>query len=313
LILAPDPKLFDLSRDPGETRTRIDSESSVYQRLRRQLTEAIHVFEQSAGATETTSLDAESRERLQSLGYLTRSSKSDARRGPPPDPMENIEVWNRIQHGIARQGSGDYSEAVEIFEKVLVEDPDIPLVYEYLGACYLKLSEDTQAEKVFRQALSRGLESPRLHSELGRILKRRGELEQAERELRAAVSLDPRSVVIHYELGNLYRGQREFSRALEHYDAALEINANYIWAWNGLAMSFVALERSDKALAAFRRVVEIDPHGAAGYFNLAVHLERSGLSPQAIEAYERFLELSEGSEFAAQRQVALAALERLSG
>jgi len=313
LILAPEPRLFDLSQDPGETLDKTGTETAVYQRLRRQLAESIHDFEQSASATETTSLDPESRERLQSLGYLTRSSKSAGRRGPPPDPNENIDLWNRIQHGIARQGSGDYSDAVEIFETVLVEDPDIPLVYEYLGACYRKLSEDAQAEKVYRRALSRGLESPRFHDELGRILLQRGEIEAAERELQVAVSLDPLSVVIHYDLGNLYRQKREFSRAVEHYDAALEINPNYIWAWNGLAMSHAALESSDRALKAFRRVVEIDPHGAAGFFNLAVHLERSGLSPQAIEAYERFLELSEGSEFAAQRQVARAALARLAG
>ena len=113
--------------------------------MKRQLAESIRTFEQSASPTETTSLDSESRERLQSLGYLTSSSKSAGRRGPPPDPMENIELWNRIQLGIAQQGAVDYSEAVETFETVLVDDPDIPLVYEYLGACWRKLSEDAQS------------------------------------------------------------------------------------------------------------------------------------------------------------------------
>jgi len=313
LILAPKPQLFDLSQDPGETLDKIDTESAVYQRLKRQLMESIHAFEQSSSTTETTSLDSESRERLQSLGYLTSSAKSAGRRGPPPDPMENIELWNRIQLGIAQQGGGDYREAVKTFEAVLVEDPDIPLVYEYLGACWRKLSEDVQAERVYRQALNQGLESPRFHDELGRILLQRGEIEPAERELQAAVSLDSRSVAIHYDLGNLYRHKGEFSRAVEHYDAALEVNSNYIWAWNGLAMSYAALERSARALEAFRRVVEIDPHGAVGHFNLAVHLDRSGMGPQAIESYKRFLELSEGSEFATQRQMAQTAIARLSG
>lgn len=313
LILAPHSRLFDLGQDPGETLDRIDSEPAVYQRMKRQLAERIRTFEQSASPTETTSLDPESRERLQSLGYLTSSAKSVGRRGPPPDPIENIELWNRIQLGIAQLGRSQYSEAVKTFEGVLVDDPDIPLAYEYLGACWRKLSEDAQAEKVYRQALNRGLESPRFHDELGRMLLQRGEIEEAERELQAAVFLDPLSVVIHYDLGNLYRQKREFIRAVEHYDAALEINPNYIWAWNGLAMSLAGLDRSARALEAFRRVVEIDPRGAAGFFNLAVHLDRSGTGPQAIETYKRFLELSEGSEFDAQRQVAQEAIARLSG
>ena len=110
--------------------------------------------------------------------------------------------------------------------------------------------------------------------------------------------------MIHYDLGNLYRRKREFSRAVEHYDAALEINPNYIWAWNGLAMSLAALERSARALGGVSPRCGDRSARRSGYFNLAVHLDRSGMGPQAIEAYERFLELSEGSEFAAQRQVA---------
>ena len=311
-VLASRPQLFDLSEDPGETLDKIDSEPAIYQRLKRQLAELVGAFEATASTAETASLDSASRERLESLGYLTSTAKSAGRRGPPPDPMENIELWNRIQLGIAQLGGSHYSEAVKTFETVLVDDPDIPLVYEYLGACWRQLGEDARAEKVYRQALNRGLESPRFRDELGRMLLQRGEIEAAERELQLAVSLDPLSVVIHYDLGNLYRQKRELSRAVEHYDAALEINPSYIWAWNGLAMSLAGLDRSTRALAAFRRVVEIDPQGAAGYFNLAVHLERSRMNLEAIKTYRKFLELSEGSEFATQRQMAQTAIERLS-
>jgi len=312
IVVAPKPQLFDLNEDPGETLDKIEAEPAIYQRLKRQLAELVSAFEVAASMPETASLDSASRERLESLGYLSSSEKPAGRRGPPPDPMEKIELWNRIQLGIAQLGGSDYSEAIKTFETVLVDDPDIPLVYEYLGACWRQVGEDARAEKVYRQALSRGLESPRFRDELGRMLLQRGEIEAAERELQLAVSQDPLSVVIHYDLGNLYRQKRELSRAVEHYDAALEINPSYIWAWNGLAMSLAGLDRNTRALEAFRRVVEIDPHGAAGYFNLAVHLERSGMNPEAIRTYQQFLELSEGSEFANQRQMAQTAIERLS-
>lgn len=313
LILGTQPRLFYLEEDPGETLDRTDTEPATYQRLKRQLAESIRSLESGASTTETPSLDAASRERLQSLGYLTSHRSPSSRRGPPPDPNENTALWDRIQLGIAQVGGRDYRQAIKTLESVLAEDPDIPLVYEYLGTCWRKLSGDTEAERVYRLALSRGLESPRFRDELGRILLERGEIEQAERQLQLAVSLDPQSVVIHYDLGNLYRKKGDLSRAVEHYEAALEVNENYIWAWNGLGMSLAALDEIPRASEAFRRVVEIDPHWAAGYFNLAVHLERSQMGPQALQAYERFLELSEDEDLETQRRLARAAVERLSG
>lgn len=314
LILAPTSELFSMSRDPRETENRATVDTGTYQRLQRELLEMLEASDRPAqGDSDSVGdLDSETRARLESLGYLAASPKRGDRSGPLVDPKENTDVWNQIQWGIAQMGRGEHREAARTFEKVLTIDPDIPLVYEYLGTAWKKSGEEGKAGEVYRAGLARGVESARLHHELGRILATRGEQEAAEQEFQLALDLDPRSVVIHYDLGNLYRGWGEHDRAIEHYDRALELNPSYLWAWNGLAMARAAQNRMPEATEAFRRVVEIAPDGAPGVFNLAHQLERSGLVEEAAQTYRKFLDLTASGGMEAQRQFARQALSRLS-
>ena len=311
LILAPTPVLFHVGEDPGERNSRVEAEPGVYQRLKRQLADDLRSFEAQSESATSAPLDAAAQERLRSLGYLAGAGGTSARQGPPVDPNQSIDLWNRIQRGIAELGGGDFRAAIRTFESVLDEDPEIPLVYEYLGTCWEKLTAGTEAEKVYRRALERGIESPRLHHEIGRNLLERGDKKQAERELQIALAMDPQSVVVHYDLGNLYRAAGRLPLAAEHYRAALEINPSYLWAWNGLGMTLAAMQKNEDALAAFQRVVEIDPEGAKGYFNLAVQLERAGQDQAALVAFQRFLELSADQGLEEQRRYAAEAVQRL--
>lgn len=310
LILAPTPALYHLGKDPGESHSLVETEAGPYQRLQRELADLLRSFPADTRAA-VAELDEATRERLQSLGYLAGTSGTETRRGAPVDPNASIDLWNRIQRGIAEQGRGDFRAAIASFESVLQDDPEIPMVYEYLGTCWQKLSAPAKAERVYRQALERGIESPRLHHEIGRILWQRGDLEEAERELQIALALDPLSVAAHYDLANLYRGEGDLRQAAEHYRAALAVNPSYLWAWNGLGMTLAAMQEDQQALDAFQRVIEIDPQGASGYFNLAVHLESSGQTAAARDAFERFLALSVDQGLEEQREYAAEAVRRL--
>ncbi len=314
LILAPTPELFDVRQDPGETTNRAAIDVAVFQRLKRRLGEAIRSFDDKGAPAEAVALEADSLEQLRSLGYVSASAGSSrSRNRPPRDPKAGLEVWNRIQLGIAQMGHDDYRSAAVTFETVLADDPDIPLVYEYLGTCRQKLSQSDLAEGVYRRALDRGIESARVHHELGRIYQQRGEHGEAERELQIALAIDPRSVTAHYDLAEAYRATRRTADAVAHYRSAVEINPAYLWAWNGLGMTLEAAGRGQEALVAFRRVVEIDPTEARGHYNLAVQLERLGLVEDAAAGYRRFLELAEDEDLATQRAVAERAVARLLG
>jgi arylsulfatase A-like enzyme/Tfp pilus assembly protein PilF len=310
IILAPEPELYDLRADTGETVNLAASRRDRFRELSGRLEELRAGFPSVGQAGDSGSLDPQVEARLRSLGYLGGSRAS--RVTPSADPKTKMETWDRIQLALAQFALGDLGAAVATLEKLLETERDIPLLYEYLGTSYLRLEQWEKAERINRQALSRGIESASLRAEMGLLALRRGEPERAKRELEAALQADGLNVAAHHRLGDLYRGARRYEEAVEHYRRAVAINPDYVYSWNGMAMALAAANRNEEALAAFREAVRIDPEAPLARFNLAVQLERMDRPGAARSEYEHFLRLSDGERgLDRERQRAAEAARRL--
>ena len=307
-IEAPRPELYDLRKDPGERVDLLLSEKAVAREMRGELSLLAEKLEEGS-SRESAAVDSETEARLRSLGYVSSS------RPPPPqsvvDPKDKMAVWNEIQIGVHEFGLGNDGLASEILEKVLATEKDIPLVYENLGALYMKVGRLAEAETIYREALARGIESAEFHMNLGRLHHGRREWREAEKELRVALELDPGNVAALVHLGNTLRARGELEEAISQYRQALEINPNYLYAFDGLGIAHSKLGKQEEALRSFREVVRLDPEGAQGHFNLAVQLEQMGRRAEALEAYREILRRSGSGAPLELTRRATAAVERL--
>jgi arylsulfatase A-like enzyme/Flp pilus assembly protein TadD len=309
-ILAPRPELYDLATDPGERENRIDTLPEVAGRLEHSLASLMASMPESRDQARQA-VDSTTQEMLQSLGYVSngRSPPTDA--SSTVDPKDKIELWTKIESGLALFSLGDDAGALDIFNKALTEDSDIPILYDHIGWSYVRLNQYDRAERIYRRAIERGFDSAELRANLGLIYYRWGNFEKAEQQLRAALQLEEGSIPAHYRLADVYRATKSYTKAEEHYRRVLEIDPGYVWALNGLGMTLAMQGKNEEALAAFRDAVRIAPEMAPGYLNLAVHLERLKRHPEALEAYEKFLALASEAEYARQRELAAAAIKRL--
>ncbi|MEO1366071.1 MAG: sulfatase-like hydrolase/transferase, partial [Acidobacteriota bacterium] len=163
LIDGPDPELYRLDRDAGETRNLAERDPQTLDDLRRQLAE--HMGE-DGDREATLELDDEALDRLRSLGYLA-SGRAPARDGPRPDPKAFIDLHvglERARHllrdrrpedaerqlrrvldrdgsnlaalaelSTARELQGDLDGAVEAAERALALDPGDPRMHVVLA------------------------------------------------------------------------------------------------------------------------------------------------------------------------------------
>ncbi len=313
LILAPQPELYDLAADPGETTNLYAARPEVARRLQGELGR-IADLDAPRDPVLAAPPDDETAARLRSLGYLSgsRPASRPGREGTAPDPKGKLAVWQQIQLATAHLGRGDDRTAAQVIAELLAAEPDIPLLYDYLGAAYVRLGEWAEAERVYRLAIDRGLATAANHAELGFLLARRDDAAAAEQAFLTAIQLDPASVVAHHRLGDLYRRTERHPDAIEHYRQALEINPAYVFAWNGLGMALAASGADDAALAAFRQAVEEAPANAPSLYNLAVQLERMARRTEALALYRRVIDLTrDDPALDAELRQATAAAERL--
>jgi len=309
-ILAPRSELYDLKEDPGERENRIDSNPTMGVRLERSLESLMESMRPSVGRARQA-VDPQTEEMLRSLGYISTSHSLPRGESSLVDPKDRLGLWNDIQSGLFFFSQGDYAGALDILNKALAQEKDIPIVYAHIGWSHIRLNQYDDAERVYREALEHGIESAEFHANLGLIYYYRGDFAKAEQELRIALTVEEISVPAHYRLADVYRATKNYTKAVEHYRRVLEINPSYVYALNGLGMALAMAGKNEEALAAFRDAVRIEPEMAPGYLNLAVHLERMKQLSEALEAYRKFMDLSSEAEFARERRRAAAAIKKL--
>lgn len=303
-IQSPRPELYDTEKDPAELNNAIQALPAVARDLKQKLESKMHPAD-----TKSQALDEETREKLSSLGYISGSVPSG--KAGSVNPRDKMEVSHKIQLGVSYFTKNDYKSAVQTFQSIFLSEKDIPLIYQYLGICYMRLGQLSEAQKVYEGAIKRGIDSSGFHMNLGIILTSAKQFNRARAELEKATEMDPLSVPAYFYLADLIRINGDPAQAIGIYEKALKINPEFVYAVNGLGMANAALKNDEKALQYFRQAIKLDPQSPPGYFNLAVELDQVGHSKEALEAYKKFLAVSEGSEFVELRNRATEAINRL--
>jgi choline-sulfatase len=308
-IDAPKPELYDVINDPDETKNLMNKQAAIAANLQNTLHQ-LYQGSSSSAQNSQPEMDAETKEKLASLGYVSGSNTAP-NQSSRIDPKDKMKVWNDIQAGIFEFGRGNYQGAVKILELVLKTDNSIPIVYDNLCSSYLRLENWEKAKSCNMGALQRGIDFPALHVNLGLIYHKDKQYSQAQKEFLDALSADPSNTSAHYYLANTLRATGQHEQALIQYQKALELSPDNVFIVNGLAMTYIALNRDPEALSAFEVAAGIDQQNPAAHFNLAVQAERMNKTEEAVNAYEKFLALSDEKNFAQQRLRAKQALQKL--
>ncbi|HKI82890.1 MAG TPA: sulfatase-like hydrolase/transferase, partial [Candidatus Krumholzibacteria bacterium] len=139
LIWGPDPELYDLKADPGETVNLIHKEERVASSLKRALRPYLTPLAAPSEESESTS------RKLEALGYLSGSASVINTTGPLPDPKSRIGTladFGRAMHLYSQQ---QFAQAVPLFRKLVKENPDMLDAWDNLGSSLQQLGRREEA------------------------------------------------------------------------------------------------------------------------------------------------------------------------
>jgi len=138
------------------------------------------------------------------------------------DP-ENPLLWLNL--GIAQQRTGDYNEAIDSFHRAIAIDNNIADAWLSMGLIYYETEEFELAGDCYRSALSRNEQDPKIWNNFGVLFFTEGSFEEARRCFEEAVGLSPHYYDALYNLRDTcrelkdYRAAAEFERALSGLNA----------------------------------------------------------------------------------------------
>ncbi len=312
LIAAPEPELYNLDRDPGETANLIDRERAKA----RELLGFLRRAEAQPAASSQASADAEALARLKSLGYTGAGTAA----GEPPagvaDPKHRVDSWNALSRAMELLEQGDHRGAVAGFDAVLAEDPDNPFALSRSGAALIEARDfAAAAHRLSRAARLRPADAETRHA-LALALTRTGRHAEAAEHWLELVRLQPRRTEAWVNLAtSLGRSgkNREATRALAHAveQAPEQTDLRIRLAFIQHSVGNTAQAIRHLRLAADRTGPETFPHPGA----LGLLLLRSGPSrPGEIEEATTWLARSRpGQGDFAEARFELARLQATAG
>jgi arylsulfatase A-like enzyme/Tfp pilus assembly protein PilF len=343
LISAPAPELYDLQRDPGETVNRLTDQRRAY----RDLSIRLDQLRATAVASSPSTVDAETRAKLASLGYVAPAqSPAQSTSGAKRDPKTAAPLFRTFEEATARINAGRARDATASLEQLVRDDPANHVFRETLARALRQSGDVARAIALYRQAVAlapndadawynlavalqesgnaregaialaeaakRDPNRPEIHNIRGTALAEAGNLGEAEKEFRATIAADPRNARAYNNLGNVLAAMNRHDDAGGAYRKAIELAPRYADPLNGLGAMLVSDGHAGDALPYFDRAMQLAPDYYEAQLNRAVALQMSGDNAAAAAELQRLLaRLPAGPQHASERKAARTFLERL--
>ncbi len=237
-IAAPQPELYNLTSDPGETRNMIKEEPQRAAELARRV-DAISPATLPAAAT---AADPETQQRLQALGYV---SAGGGRTGTRPDPKDRRAQAARIAQVTSGELHGDALE--QTLRAILHEDPDNSQANVRLGYVLTNSGRCRDAIPFFTRAIAARLPGADAYLGLAGCEVGARDAGAAEETLRKANAADPDDPVVLANLGIVLSDHGRPAQGLPYLQRALTLDPDLHQARFSLAIAYARLGRQVEA------------------------------------------------------------------
>ena len=221
---------------------------------------------------------------------------------------------------ITLYSNGQFQEAINKIKILNESYPNVPFLFNIIGACYKSLGQLEVAAKMFKNAVIIKPDFSEAHKNLGITLKDLGKFDDAVKSFKKSIAIEPKYLDAHYNLavthkvmgqldfavnsykevlvinpdfaeahnnlGNVLKDLDQLNNAFTSYEKAIAIRPDFAEAHNNLGNVLKDLDQLTNAVTSYEKAVVIKPDFAESYYNLGVVLKQLGLLDDAVRAYK---------------------------
>ena len=174
------------------------------------------------------------------------------------------EIKAYFENGVKLSDEGNYTGAIEEFNKALEKVPQQPVIIARVADAYLKLDKNEEALANYKKAIELNPNEPSWYTNMGVALGKLGKTAESQEAFKKAAALDPASAA-----QNFYN----------------------------LGVTMVNGGKTADAAEAFKQAIAANPNFAEAYYQLGMALSGSqDTIPAAIEALKKYLEIGKKPE-----------------
>ena len=199
---------------------------------------------------------------------------------------------DQIDAVISLYSNGHIQEAIAKIQTLNQQYPNVPVLFNILGACYKSLGQLENASKMFKNAFTLQPKYAEAHFNHGVVLRAMGELVLASESYKNAIVLLPNYPDAHNNLGNVFRDLGRLEEAIECYEWAVAYRPEFAEAHNNLGIVQSDMGQLNLSLKNYEKAISINPDYVDALFNQAITNKQLGNKSLSIKIFEKVLELS---------------------
>jgi len=215
----------------------------------------------------------EAKRKLQELGQLKEIN---------PTQIEFDEV-------IKLYTSGQFQEVIYKIKALNENYPNLPLLFNILGASYRAINQLDNAVKSFEKAIVIKPEYDEALFNLGVTLKELGQLDAAVSSYKKVIKINNAYYNAHNNLGLILLEHGKLDTAINHFEWAISFKFDFAEAHNNLGSALIELGQIEAAIESYKKAVEFKPNYAQAHNNQAIGHLRLGNNEAAINSLEKAL------------------------
>lgn len=172
---------------------------------------------------------------------------------------------------------GKYEEAIT--EIKLLNDlyPNVPLLFNLVGACYRQIGNLEGAAKMFNSAVKIKPNYAEALFNLGATYSELGKVDEAIDSYEKAISFQPNYPDAYNNLGNIFKNSKDdLKLAIEKLEWAIAYKHDFAEAHNNLGLALSDFGRHKDAIQSFKKAISYKNNYGKAYFNLAMSLKDIG-------------------------------------
>lgn len=152
---------------------------------------------------------------------------------------------------------GNYTEAIDLFKRVVDADPKHKTAWMDLGRAYMLVRQTDNAIAAFQKQAELNPYDEYAYGALGWAYTTARKYDDAATAFNKALEIDPLSEYAHAALGGMYAEAHEYDKAVPELEKAVSLKSDDAGLQISLGDAYLNLGQDDKALAAFDRATEI--------------------------------------------------------
>lgn len=285
----PEPELYDLAGDPGETRNLLDGRRDEATAIARRL----NALKAGAAPAAPQAVDRDSERRLRALGYVSSSTapRPDRAYTVEDDPKRLVGLHTTLEDALAAERAGDRARAERLLRDLIRTRRDFTVAYDRLAQLYRDTGRIGLAIETLDGAARAGVADAASLAALGGFLQEAGQLDRAIAVLEAARAMNPAEMDVYEKLGIAFTRRGRFAEAQRMFDHLLAVSPNSPVTLNNLGSLYLSQGRWAEAATALTKALSLDPALANAHNGLGVAYAQQGDLAKAVAAWEQALAL----------------------